>query len=337
MCAYPTSIVMPRRCSSGRRSASIPVSARSSVVLPWSMWPAVPTTTVTGGSAARSRRTPTRHRAPFAETRTASAIVVRGIDGPQVEHDRAVRRPGRPRAGRAARQRAPAAGPATRTASDSPRAAASARQRAAADGQRRVRRSTGATGRPAAATARRARARLHVGERRRRSAPDGHLAAPRAPARYRASVAASAARIALSGRIARASGSRRRRATRSARPTTSPACGPPSSLSPLNVTRSAPSASRSARRRLVGEAERRRVQQRAAAEVVHDDRAVRVRQRRDLGRRRAPRRTRPARSSTGGHAARGARAPLCERRLEVRDARAVRGARPRPAARRRAA
>ena len=33
---------------------------------------------------------------------------------------------------------------------------------------------------------------------------------------------------------------------RSARPTTSPACGPPTSLSPLNVTRSAPAARRSA-------------------------------------------------------------------------------------------
>ena len=46
-CAYPTSMVIPRRRSSGRRSASMPVSARRSVVLPWSMWPAVPTTTVT--------------------------------------------------------------------------------------------------------------------------------------------------------------------------------------------------------------------------------------------------------------------------------------------------
>ena len=66
------------------------------------------------------------------------------------------------------------------------------------------------------------------------------------PARYSPSVAATAARIVLSGRIARASGSRRSFATRSARPTTNPACGPPTSLSPLNVTRSAPAASRSA-------------------------------------------------------------------------------------------
>ena len=41
-------------------------------------------------------------------------------------------------------------------------------------------------------------------------------------------------------------------ATRSARPTTSPACGPPSSLSPEHITRSAPSARASAHRRLVG-------------------------------------------------------------------------------------
>src|SRR5438034_2443113 len=34
---------MPRRCSSGSRSVSLPVSARTSQVLPWSMCPAVPT------------------------------------------------------------------------------------------------------------------------------------------------------------------------------------------------------------------------------------------------------------------------------------------------------
>src|SRR5688500_10212582 len=33
---------IPRRCSSGRRSVSFPVSARTSHVLPWSMCPAVP-------------------------------------------------------------------------------------------------------------------------------------------------------------------------------------------------------------------------------------------------------------------------------------------------------
>src|SRR5882724_236701 len=36
-------MVMPRRFSSARRSASMPVSARTRAVLPWSIWPAVPT------------------------------------------------------------------------------------------------------------------------------------------------------------------------------------------------------------------------------------------------------------------------------------------------------
>src|SRR6185295_1861433 len=37
------SIVMPRCFSSSSRSASMPVSALTSAVLPWSIWPAVPT------------------------------------------------------------------------------------------------------------------------------------------------------------------------------------------------------------------------------------------------------------------------------------------------------
>ncbi len=35
--AYPSAIEIPRSFSSGRRSVSTPVSARTSVVLPWSM------------------------------------------------------------------------------------------------------------------------------------------------------------------------------------------------------------------------------------------------------------------------------------------------------------
>ncbi len=42
-CAKPRSMVMPRRFSSASRSASMPVSAFTSAVFPWSMWPAVPT------------------------------------------------------------------------------------------------------------------------------------------------------------------------------------------------------------------------------------------------------------------------------------------------------
>ncbi len=61
---------------------------------------------------------------------------------------------------------------------------------------------------------------------------------------------------------------------RSARPTTSPACGPPTSLSPLNVTMSAPDGQPLGRRRLVGQAEGRGLEQGAAAQIVDDDGAV---------------------------------------------------------------
>src|SRR5664279_2105643 len=41
--AKPRSMLMPRFFSSGNRSVSTPVSRRTSAVLPWSIWPAVPT------------------------------------------------------------------------------------------------------------------------------------------------------------------------------------------------------------------------------------------------------------------------------------------------------
>ena len=44
ICAKPSSMVMPRRFSSSSRSGSVPVSAFTSADLPWSMWPAVPST-----------------------------------------------------------------------------------------------------------------------------------------------------------------------------------------------------------------------------------------------------------------------------------------------------
>ena len=53
-----------------------------------------------------------------------------------------------------------------------------------------------------------------------------------------------------------------------------PACGPPSSLSPLNSTRSAPAAMLSRGQRLAREAEAGEVQQRAAADVVDHRKAV---------------------------------------------------------------
>ena len=35
--AYPSSMEIPRDCSSGSRSVSLPVSARTSAVFPWSI------------------------------------------------------------------------------------------------------------------------------------------------------------------------------------------------------------------------------------------------------------------------------------------------------------
>ena len=86
------SIEMPRACSSGRRSVSTPVSARTSAVLPWSMCPAVPSV-----SARRSRH--------------AGALMRLGLgvaERAAVEHERAVGRRGRARrvAGAQARRRA---------------------------------------------------------------------------------------------------------------------------------------------------------------------------------------------------------------------------------------
>src|SRR6266550_3034940 len=73
---------MPRARSSGRRSASIPVSARRRAVLPWSIWPAVPTTTVGKTSAPAFRALQKRGAQRGGELR-----VVRGLDGAEVEHD----------------------------------------------------------------------------------------------------------------------------------------------------------------------------------------------------------------------------------------------------------
>src|SRR5215210_9190787 len=44
---------MPRRCSSSRRSVSVPVMYRTSVVLPWSTCPAVPMVSAIGRSSKR--------------------------------------------------------------------------------------------------------------------------------------------------------------------------------------------------------------------------------------------------------------------------------------------
>ena len=54
-CAKPRSMVMPRSFSSASRSGSVPVSACTSALLPWSMCPAVPTTNDRGMHGSRTR------------------------------------------------------------------------------------------------------------------------------------------------------------------------------------------------------------------------------------------------------------------------------------------
>ena len=111
-------------------------------------------------------------------------------------------------------------------------------------------------------------------------AADGELACW--PVAMIASTCSSAATWSLSMRTARASGWRRSLARRSARPTMQPACGPPSSLSPLNVTRSAP-----VRRARRGRWARRRepvlVVEQSGADVVEERDVVLPRERGQLG------------------------------------------------------
>ena len=65
-----------------------------------------------------------------------------------------------------------------------------------------------------------------------------------------------------------------------------PACGPPSSLSPLKSTRSAPGGDALPRQRLAREAEAGEVEQGAAADVVDHRQAVLLAQGDQVGQRR---------------------------------------------------
>ena len=264
-------MVIPRRRSSGSRSASIPVSARSSVVLPWSMWPAVPMTTVI-----RSRR-PDGPDDRAARAASSAGSIVRRSSHTAPASTRAMTGGSAPRS-----RAASAAGrlPTIRRPTDSSVSPGSDPPPTAEVIEAISTRSGIDSGIAARTPAARTRSSSAVAAIIRQTG----IRVVASPARYKPSVAARAARMTFSGRTARASGSRRIRAMRSARPTIKPACGPPSSLSPLNVTRSAPAARRSARHRLVGEAVAGGVEERAAAEVVDDDRTVLVGDPRDLDR-----------------------------------------------------
>ena len=109
---------MPRRRSSAQRSGSIPVSARTSVDLPWSTWPAVAMTcmrlpctastaaasasSASGGSARRSSRQRPRSRRPStagSPARSAAGERLGQGDGGAGQRDagRAAAADGRPR------------------------------------------------------------------------------------------------------------------------------------------------------------------------------------------------------------------------------------------------
>ena len=206
----------------------MPVSARSSVVLPWSIWPAVPTTRVMRRGRRRSASAPAARRLRAGRSADRARRVV--LDAADDRRRAAPQRGERPSRRTGRRSARPTEGNVS-PGSDPPPT---------------VQRTSMISTRSSEAVAIRASARRRSCiERGRDHPPDRDVDRGSArPDTGRGSTATPAI-VALSGRMARASGSRRIRATRSARPTMRPACGPPTSLSPLNVTMSEPAASRS--------------------------------------------------------------------------------------------
>ena len=180
--------------------------------------------------------------------------------------------------------------------------------RAAARRRRRARRSPRPRRRPPRRAARRARGPTPAALVRASAAPARRAARGRVEVE-RAAFPRARRGSSLSMRSARCSGCRRSCSTRSARPTTIPACGPPSSLSPLKQTRSAPAGERVVRGRLVAE-----VDERAGAEIVEERQLVPAGDGGELAQRSGARRSRRRGSSTGGRAG----ATRCRRRPRAR-------------------
>ena len=181
--ANPRSIVMPRRRSSAHRSGSIPVSARTSVDLPWSTCPAVATTcmsstaaasvsSASAGSARRSSRQRPRSRRPSTAGSPARSAAAKDSGSATAALGNAT--PGAPP-------------PPTVASVSTASAGTPPRRRSSASRDARACSAAGATSRP-----------CRTG-----------VAGPRR-------VASIAARVSLSTRSARASGCRRRRPTSSA-------------------------------------------------------------------------------------------------------------------------
>ena len=179
--------------------------------------------------------------------------------------------------------------------------------------------------RPPCPAARRAAGRAPRGARRARGAgaAPGARAPPDPPAGIRASSRAPPARACRAGAPARPGRAAARRGERD-RPSTIPAWGPPSSLSPEKQTRSAPSRRRGRRVALRRQAMRREIDQRAAAEILDHRHALRAAELRQLGQRHLGRESAQLEvAAVDLEQQRGARA---ERALVVGQVRAVGGA-----------
>ena len=287
----------------------MPVRARRSVVLPWSMWPAVPTTTV----IARSARARSTRRGEVGVLRRRRRCAGRARPGPSSIRPMTIgvaRRGARARTGVA--EPAPAA-PGRPTAG-------SRRAASRPPTVERERRRPGRVAEP-----RRERHRPAARGRRAASASirQTGISVVARPARYSPSVAATPAIVTLSG--SHRPGERVAPEPRDEVGATDdePGLRPADEL--VAAERHEVGAGRQALagHRLVGQPERRRVEQGAAAQVVDDDRAVAMGELGDRGR--------VGRLGEAGHReVRGVdpqddpRAPVGERRLEVRGARPVR-------------
>ena len=218
---------MPRRRSSAQRSGSMPVSARTSVDLPWSTWPAVATTCISRAVPAQRRARPSRDERVVVgrSTQRRSSRQPAALD--PADDRRLAGRSGAAQRARAAR---PPSRAATTPGAPPPPTAPS----------------LGTTSPPTAvgqrARQRRAQPRRVGGQVRATSGWPGRAASPRARR-------GSACRRAARGPAGAGAAARRA----SASPSTRPACGPPSSLSPLQVTTAAPAAQRGGGVRLVGQ------------------------------------------------------------------------------------
>ena len=295
-----------------------PVSAATSAVLPWSMWPAVPSVSgalVPAPVAARGDRDARRgvgllvgERARVEQQRGRPAMRAdeRRVAGAQRARRARRRRPGRGRARRP--------GPPSSSSGSAPPPTARPRPRRPS---------------PPVASARRCARSREARRRRRRASPAPGSRAARARGRgsRRASPRARRARACRSARRAPAGGGGRRRSRR-ARRRCSPACGPPSSLSPEKQTSAAPA--RTERRTGGSSASALEVVGEHARADVVDHRRRRAR---TAPRSRPPRRSRRVRKFDGW-----ARriAPVSSPIARARSRRAACGSwcRPRPAARR---